>query len=118
MNEKEQFEQDLVRKQYMRPYRYTANDELQTLFELQATGNTADAFKAGKRAEFEKLRVSTLDRNEKLVGLRKTIADATKEIGELECLQEDEIGQACSLNTQLQVIERYNKLKEIIDGEN
>ena len=27
MNEDEQFEQDLQRKMYMRPYRYTANDE-------------------------------------------------------------------------------------------
>ena len=49
-------------------------------------GNTVDAFKAGKRAEFEKLRESALDRNKKLVGLRKTIADAKKEIGELEPL--------------------------------
>ena len=63
-----------------------ASDEIQTMFELESRGNTLETFKAGKRAEFNQLKVSTSDRDIKLADLRKRIADATKEIGELEAL--------------------------------
>ena len=56
------------------------------MFELESRGNTLETFKADKRAEFNQLRVSTSDRDIKLADLRKRIADATKEIGELEAL--------------------------------
>ena len=63
-----------------------ATDEIQTMFELESRGNTLEAFKAGKRAEFNQLRVSTSDRDKRLADLRKKIADSTKEIRELEAL--------------------------------